>query len=80
MIPRRAVAIRLFCVLPLLFAYATLRDLTRTPTALVRREVVKISRAEVKSLTLLSIVGILSNRVLGWLAHRARTKPLVLGW
>ena len=30
-IPRRAVAIRLSCVLPLLFAYATLRDLTRTP-------------------------------------------------
>jgi len=28
LIPRRAVSIRLFCVLPLLFAYATLRDLT----------------------------------------------------
>ena len=45
LIPRRAVSIRLFCVLPLLFAYATLRDLTRTPHALARREVVKISRA-----------------------------------
>ena len=53
-IPRRAVAIRLFCALPLLFAYATLRDLTRTPEALARREIVKISRREVKSLTILS--------------------------
>lgn len=78
MIPRRAVAIRLFCALPLLFAYATLRDLTRSPSALARREAVKISRAEVKSLTLLSFLGVLSNRALAWLAERARTKPLVL--
>ncbi len=78
MIPRRAVAIRLFCALPLLFAYATLRDLTRSPSALVRREVVKISRAEVKSLTMLSFLGVWSNRALAWLAERARTKPLVL--
>lgn len=80
MIPRRAAAIRIFCALPLLFAYATLRDLTRTPTALVRREVVKISRAEVKFLTVLSFLGVLSNRALEWLAERARTKPLVVGW
>src|SRR5436190_18570221 len=46
LIPRRAVKIRLFCVLPLLFAYATLRDLTKTPYGLARREVVKISRRE----------------------------------
>ncbi len=79
-IPRRAVSIRLFCALPLLFAYATLRDLTRTPGTLVRREVVKISRSEVKSLTLLSMVGVLSNRAMAWLVERARTKPLVVGW
>ena len=71
LIPRRAVSIRLFCVLPLLFAYATLRDLTRTPQALVRREVVKISRREVKSLTLFGFLVILSNRGLAWLADRA---------
>jgi farnesyl-diphosphate farnesyltransferase len=80
LIPRRAVSIRLFCVMPLLFAYATLRDLTRTPSALSRREVVKISRAEVKSLTILSFAGILSNRVLAWLAERVRTRPVILGW
>ncbi len=78
LIPRRAVAIRLFCVLPLVFAYATLRELTRTPDALARREVVKISRAEVKTLTLLSIVGVMSNRMLGWLATRAGRRPVRL--
>jgi farnesyl-diphosphate farnesyltransferase len=78
LIPRRAVPIRLFCVLPLLFAYATLRDLTRTPQALVRREVVKISRAEVKSLTMFGFLVILSNRGLAWLADRAMRRPFVL--
>ena len=79
-IPRRAVSIRLFCALPLLFAYATLRDLTGTPDALARRVVVKISRSEVKSLTVLSVIGVLSNRALARLVERARTKRLVLGW
>jgi farnesyl-diphosphate farnesyltransferase len=80
LIPRRAVSIRLSCVLPLLFACATLRDLTRTPLALAKREVVKISRAEVKSLTLIGFLVILSNRGLAWLADRATEKPfLVLG-
>jgi farnesyl-diphosphate farnesyltransferase len=75
-IPRRAVAIRLFCALPLLFAYATLRDLTRTPGAIARRDVVKISRAEVKSITLLSMLLILSNHTMGWLVARTRLKPV----
>lgn len=78
-IPRRAVSIRLFCALPLLFAYATLRDLTRTPGALVRREVVKISRREVKSLTLLSMLGVLSNHAMARLVRRARTGPALVG-
>lgn len=78
LIPRRAVEIRLFCVLPLLFAYATLRDLTTNPAALARREVVKISRREVKSLTLFGFLVILSNRGLGWLADRAMRRPFVV--
>jgi farnesyl-diphosphate farnesyltransferase len=78
LIPRRAVSIRLFCVLPLLFAYATLRDLTRTPQALARREVVKISRREVKSLTVLGVLVIMSNRGLAWLADRAMRRPVLL--
>lgn len=78
LIPRRAVAIRLFCVLPLLFACATLRDLTRAPYSLARREVVKISRREVKSLTVIGCMLILSNRALTWLADRAMRRPFVV--
>ena len=78
LIPRRAVAIRLFCVLPLLFAYATLRDLTHLPHALAQRQVVKISRREVKSLTLIGFLVILSNRGLAWLADRAMRRPFEL--
>jgi farnesyl-diphosphate farnesyltransferase len=71
-IPRRAVAIRIACALPLLFAYATLRDLAKKPGALARREVVKISRSEVKSLTVLSMLGVLSNRAMAALVNRTR--------
>src|SRR5215218_8886882 len=78
LIPRRAVSIRLSCELPLLFACATLRDLTRAPQALARREVVKISRAEVKSLTLIGFLVILSNRGLEWLADRAGRRPFLV--
>jgi len=70
-IPRRAVSIRLFCALPLLFAYATLRDLSRAAEPLAGDRV-KISRAEVKSLTLLSMLGVMSNRALGQLVAIAR--------
>jgi len=77
-IPRRAVAIRLSCALPLLFAYATLRDLTRLVENPVRDGVVKISRAEVKSLTILSCLGVLSNRAMSRLVERARRKPVVV--
>lgn len=78
LIPRRAVSIRLFCVLPLLFAYATLRDLTQRPFALAEREVVKISRREVKALTLMGFLVILSNRGVAWLADRAMRRPVVV--
>lgn len=74
-IPRRAVSIRLFCALPLLFAYATLRDLTRSPDALEQRVVVKISRSEVKSLTVRSMLGVMSNRAMARLVERVKTRP-----
>lgn len=71
-IPRRALAIRLFCALPLLFARATLRDLTRAWARPTRDErVVKISRREVRRLTVLSVLGIGSNRAMAWIAARA---------
>jgi len=78
MIPRRAVSIRLFCALPLLFAYATLRDLTGNPNALAHRTVVKISRAEVKAITVLSILGVASNRALAWLVARTRARRVAI--
>jgi len=71
-IPRRAVSIRLFCALPLLFAYATLRDLTRSPDALQRREVVKISRSEVKTLSVRALLSVGSNRLMTRLVERTR--------
>jgi farnesyl-diphosphate farnesyltransferase len=77
-IPRRAVSIRLFCALPLLFAYATLRDLTRKPGAIVQRELVKISRSEVKAITLVSVMSVLSNHALARLVERIRSRPLRL--
>ena len=78
-IPRRAMAIRLFCALPLLFAYATLRDLTSNATPAQPLHVVKISRAEVKSLTVLSFVSVFSNRGMASLVRRTRRKRLAFG-
>ena len=80
MLPRRALAIRLFCALPLLFACATLRDLRRAwRSPADGSAVVKISRREVKALTVLGVLGIASNRMLAWLAHRAGTRPVLFG-
>ncbi|MDB4905401.1 MAG: farnesyl-diphosphate farnesyltransferase [Gemmatimonadetes bacterium] len=79
-IPRRAWPIRAFCVLPLLFAYATLRDFTRLAAAPADRRVVKITRAEVKSLTLLGMMGIMSNSALDRLIRRSAKKKLELRW
>jgi farnesyl-diphosphate farnesyltransferase len=76
-VPRRAPSIRLFCALPLLFAHATLRDLTRTPGALARRETLKISRVEVRTLTVLSTLAVYSNGLLSWLIARTRARPLL---
>lgn len=80
MLPRRALAIRLFCALPLLFACATLRDLRRAwRSPMTDGAVVKISRGEVKTLTILGVLAVASNRMLAWLAQRAATRPLVFG-
>jgi len=71
-LPRRAVAIRLFCVFPLLFAYATLRDLTRTTAMLTPSGAPKISRREVKRLLVSGTLLVMSNRGVRWLTERAR--------
>ena len=74
MVPRRAVAIRAFCVLPLLFAYATLRDLSASRAMLARGGSVKITRAEVRSLTVAGLLALGSNRALRALAGRVRAR------
>ncbi len=78
LIPRRALAIRLFCILPLLLAHATLRDLTRTSAMLRPGGVVKISRREVKSLLAAGIVFAASNGAVRWLVERVSRRAFVL--
>lgn len=77
-IPKAAVPIRLFCILPLLFAYATLRDLNQSTAMLQSGGSVKISRTEVKSLMLTGPLLIMSNRSVRWLVEQVRSKPFVL--
>ncbi len=75
LVPRRAVAIRAFCVLPLLFAYATLRDLTLTHEMLRAGGSVKISRREVRSLMVAGLAALVSNRALRTLVARVKARP-----
>ena len=75
MIPRRAFRIRAFCVLPLLFAYATLRDLSRSRAMLTVGGQVKISRREVKALMVVGVLSLLSNSALRRLVRRVKLRP-----
>jgi farnesyl-diphosphate farnesyltransferase len=75
LIPRRSLPLRLFCILPLLFAYATLRDLTRSRAMLRRGGTVKISRREVRTLMIAGITLAGSNAGIRWLVHRVRRAP-----
>lgn len=77
LIPRRALAIRAFCVLPLLFAYATLRDLSTTRAMLHHGGSVKITRAEVRTLTIAGLLALGSNHALRSLVDRVRMRPFV---
>ena len=77
-VPRRALAVRLFCVLPLLYAYATLRDVTRSRAMLRPGGSVKISRGEVRALLVAGILAAGSNAAIGWLVGRVRRKPFGL--
>jgi farnesyl-diphosphate farnesyltransferase len=74
-IPRRHPAIRMFCILPLLMAQATLRDLEGSRAMLRRGGTVKISRREVKALLFIAPLLVMSNAGLRWLTARVRRKP-----
>jgi farnesyl-diphosphate farnesyltransferase len=78
LIPRRAIAIRAFCVLPLLFAYATLRDLSGSRAMLTVGGNVKISRGEVKSLMIAGVLALVSNGLLRRLVRRVKARPFTL--
>jgi len=75
LLPRRALAIRAFCVLPLLYAYATLRELTRTDAMLRPGGVVKISRSEVRTLMVAGLAALASNTMLRRLVAVVRARP-----
>jgi farnesyl-diphosphate farnesyltransferase len=78
LVPRRAFAVRLFCILPLLYAYATLRDLTRSRAMLRPDGSVKISRGEVRSLLWTGVALAPSNAMIAWLVGRVRQNAFVL--
>lgn len=75
LLPRRALSIRAFCVLPLLYAYATLRELSQSDAMLIPGGVVKISRGEVRSLMAAGLASLASNAMLRTLVARVRTRP-----
>jgi farnesyl-diphosphate farnesyltransferase len=76
-IPPAAIRIRLFCVLPTVFAAATLRELKSSEQMLVPGGGVKITRSEVNSLILAGSTTTLSNTTLRWLMERVRHRPFV---
>ncbi len=79
LIPRRAVSIRLFCLLPLLFAYATMRDLVQSTAMLKPGGTVKISRREVKALLMAGPMLVMSNSAVRRLVERVRRRTFQFG-
>lgn len=80
LIPRREISIRMFCILPLLLAYATLRDLVQSTAMLHSGGSVKISRKEVKSLLMAGGVFVMSNAAVRKLIERVRKRAFELVW
>jgi farnesyl-diphosphate farnesyltransferase len=78
LLPRRAVSIRLFCLLPLAFAFATLRELLRSTAMLRPGGTVKIARSEVRALLAAAPLVVGSNSAVRWLVRRAARAPFVL--
>ncbi len=79
-LPAAALRIRLFCVLPVLFAVATMRELERSEAMLVSGGSVKIERAEVQALVVAASGSTLTNASLRWLVERVRKRPFSLAW
>ncbi|NJN37610.1 MAG: phytoene/squalene synthase family protein [Acaryochloridaceae cyanobacterium CSU_3_4] len=79
LVPISAIPIRLFCILPLVFAYATLRDITGSTAMLKSGGSIKISRAEVKSLIIVGPFAVLSNFTIRRLINQVRQQPFLWG-
>jgi farnesyl-diphosphate farnesyltransferase len=77
-LPHGSIPIRMFCILPLMFAYATLRDITRSTAMLKSGGNVKITRSEVKTLILASPFAAVSNFLVRGLIHIVRRRPFSL--
>ena len=78
-LPRRALSVRAFCLLPLLFAYATLRELTQSRAMLRAGGTVKITRGEVRSLMVAGLLLVPSNAAVRWLVGRVRRGAFLSG-
>ncbi len=78
-IPKMALQIRLFCLLPILFAVATLREIERSTAMLQSGGAVKISRGEVRSLILAGSVSTISNKTTRWLVSKTSRQRFKLG-
>ena len=76
-LPAAAMRIRLFCVLPVLFAIATMRELEGSEAMLVPGGGVKIGRAEVRALVIAGSTSTLTNTSVRWLADQVRKRPFV---
>lgn len=76
-VPRRALVVRLFCILPLLYAYATLRELTNSRAMLKPGGNVKISRREVRALMIAGMAAAPTNSGVSWLVSHVRRRPFM---
>ncbi len=78
-IPKMAIRIRLFCLLPILFAVATLREIERSNAMLQSGGAVKISREEVRSLIVAGSFSTISNKTTRWLVSKTSRERFKLG-
>lgn len=75
-LPRMAMAIRLFCLVPVMLAVATLRELQSSQAMLQKGGGVKISRKEVKKIIAACILALASNTLISKLRKRIQEKVL----
>ncbi len=78
-LPKFAIRIRLFCLLPVLFAVATLREIEKSSAMLQSGGGVKIDRAEVRSLILAGSLSTISNKTTRWLVSKTSRQRFKLG-